>query len=216
MIDIKICGVTTADAIEAAIKHQVKYIGLVFYSPSPRSIKPEDAAKLIAPYIGEIEFVGLFVNASDEKITNTLDQVKLDMIQLHGCETPERVREIKAMSGLPIIKAFPIESKKSLHKIPSYYKDVEWFLFDAKPGPNINKMTGGMGRTFDWSLLEGYQSPRPWMLAGGLNKDNVPDALLMLRPNVVDLSSGLETAPGVKCPQKIKEFIETIKQTHYD
>lgn len=215
-MQIKVCGVKTAEAIESAIQNDIDFVGFVFYSPSPRCMTPEKAKELIAQFKGEINFVALLVNPSDDDLDIVLNNGPYDYLQLHGCETPERIAEIKDKYGLPIIKAFPIESRKSLQTVPLYFKSVEWFLFDAKPGPNINKMPGGLGRTFDWSILEGYESPRPWMLAGGLNKDNIGHALSILKPHAVDLSSGLESAPGIKSPEKIEEFANYISSADFE
>lgn len=215
-MQIKICGVNTEEAIEAAIQQQVEFLGLVFYSPSPRYIDAKKAAALTNKYKGQINFVALFVNPDDEKLERIIPPASFDYIQLHGCETPERVQEIKEKYGLPIIKAMPIESKKSLQKIPLYFKDVDWFLFDAKPGPNIDKMPGGLGRVFDWTILEGYECPKPWMLAGGLGCENIEEALSILKPTAVDVSSNLEDAPGIKSPAKIKEFVKIVRNSQVE
>lgn len=212
-MQIKICGVNTEDAIEAAIQQNVEFIGHVFYAPSPRFIQFDKAAELTNKYKGQTNFVALFVNPKDEELDELIPNASYNYIQLHGCETPERVKEIKEKYGLPIIKAMPIESKKSLQKIPLYYKDVEWFLFDAKPGPNINKMPGGMGRIFDWTILEGYRCPKPWMLAGGLGAENLEDAFSILKPDGVDVSSKLEDAPGIKNPKKVAEFVKLARHS---
>jgi phosphoribosylanthranilate isomerase len=207
MTDIKICGITDIAAMKAAAESGARYVGFVFYPPSPRYIS-RDAARVLA---GEaptgLKIVGLFVDPDNALLDDILGAVPIDMIQLHGSEPPERVAEIRQKYGLPVIKALKIKEKSDLAAIPAYEKVSAWLLFDAAPASSL---PGGNGVSFDWALLEGVTFQKPWMLSGGLNLGNVGAALSRLSPNAVDASSGVEDAPGRKNPDKIRAFCEAV------
>lgn len=204
---VKICGITTAAAAETAIRAGATYIGLVFHPASPRYIAPEKAIALIR-YIRALSTtmrcVGLFVDPADTQLDTICTH--LDIIQLHGNESPERCLEIKQRYEKPIMKAIPISTAHDLTQIERYEPVCDWLLFDAKPANN-QELTGGNGINFDWTLLESQSISVPWMLAGGLTPDNVAQAIALLHPNAVDVSSGVESARGVKDNDKIKTFI---------
>jgi phosphoribosylanthranilate isomerase len=203
MTKIKICGITTQTAIDTCEAAGADYIGFVFYERSARYIKPADTAGLKT----SLKKVGLFVDPSLTDIAQVLEYCELDIIQLHGGETTDTVQLIKQTFHKPVMKAIAIESEKDLEQIPAYEALCDWLLFDTKTSDH-----GGSGISFDWSLLQGYAPKTPWMLAGGLNKDNISDALRDLSPDAVDVSSGVELEKGVKDDTKIKEFIEAVHQ----
>lgn len=192
----------------AAIEAGADYIGLVFYPASPRHVEVE-VAKYLASFTPDtIEIVGLFVNPSDEILSQVLKQVPLNMIQLHGNETAERVTEVKQKFNIPVMKALSIESADDLNNARQYDAVADWLLFDAKG----EDLPGGNGETFDWNILEGYRGTKPWMLAGGLTPDNVRDAMQETGAYAVDVSSGVELSAGIKDETKIRSFIEAVKQ----
>ena len=154
-----------------------------------------------------VRSVGLFVNPDDTYIEHITSVVPLDMIQLHGDETPDRVLQIKSLIKMPIIKAIPVSSAKDIQVAASYDNIVDWLLFDTK----TDGQSGGTGQAFDWSLLKNKQFQCPWMLSGGLNSKNIHQALSALKPDAVDVSSGVEESRGIKSPEKIIEFIKTVK-----
>lgn len=209
MTEVKICGLKTQDALDAAVESGARFVGFVFYPRSPRAISPEKAADLIGTLPENVKTVGLFVDPTDKDIKKTLEETPLDMIQLHGSESSPRLREIRHAFSLPIIKAIRIGSTKDLDEALTYQENTDWLLFDTKISDNA--LPGGAGQTFDWSLLEKYDFERPWMLAGGLSETNVGRAIKQLNPRAVDVSSGVESSPGVKDSAKIKAFIEAVK-----
>lgn len=199
----------------AAIENGTSHIGLVFYPKSPRNVTIETASYL-ANFVPEtVTTVGLFVNPDEAFLESVLNEVNLNMIQLHGHETPEKVSKIKDTFKLPIMKAIPVASKEDLEAADDYSTTVDYFLFDAKPGPALSELPGGNGLTFDWAILEGYQSPKPYFLAGGLTPDNVGAAIKALNPYGVDVSSGVEktkeNGAGVKDSAKIASFLNAAK-----
>lgn len=208
MTKVKICGLSTPETITTAITHGTDFIGLVFYPPSPRHVEIEVAKYLASQIPDEIKIVGLFVNPDNQTLQEVLNEVPLSMIQLHGSETPERVQEIKENFNLPIIKALAIETPDDLEKTKEYERIVDWFLFDAKP----TTLPGGNGEAFDWTIMKDFQSNTPWFLAGGLTPENVSKALKITNAPAVDVSSGVEGAPGLKDMQKIRSFISAVKQ----
>ncbi|WP_259781759.1 phosphoribosylanthranilate isomerase [Aestuariispira ectoiniformans] len=206
----KICGITTPDALDAAVKAGAAHVGFVFFPPSPRSITTEEAAILAARLPVDVNAVGLFVDPDDGLIDRVLEAVPLDIIQLHGKESPERVAAIKARTGRAVMKAVHIREAEDLEQVPAYEEVSDWILFDAKP-PKDAKLPGGNAVAFDWTLLENQRWRRPWMLAGGLTPDNVVTAIRLTGAPCVDTSSGVEDAPGQKSPHKIQLFLEKVK-----
>jgi phosphoribosylanthranilate isomerase len=208
MTKVKICGLSTPETLTTAIKAGADFVGLVFYKPSPRHVEIEVAAYLAKQVPNTTQIVGLFVDPTDGYMEQVLHDVPLTMIQLHGREPPERVKAIKAKFKLPVIKALPIETSKDIDKIKAYDGIADWLLFDAKG----EKLPGGNGITFDWTILKDYMGQSAWMLAGGLTPENINEALTILSPDAVDVSSGVESAPGIKDSHKIRSFLEAAKK----
>lgn len=203
MIQVKICGVTDSKAIEAACDNGARYIGLVFYPPSPRHLDLDIAAQLARKVPTGVRTVGLFVDPTDEQLANTLTSIQMDMIQLHGKENRTRVADIKNRFGLNVMKAIKLNSREDLDQIANFRPVADWLLLDGGAGD---------GQPFDWSLLDGYDDPTGrWMLAGGLNPNNVKQAIKRLKPPAVDVSSGVESVRGQKDPAKIKAFLDAVK-----
>jgi phosphoribosylanthranilate isomerase len=211
MTKTKICGLSTPESVTTAIENGASHIGLVFYPKSPRNVDIETASYLANFVPDTVISVGLFVNPSNDCLRQVLNNVKLDMIQLHGDESPKRVGEIKEAFGLPIMKALPVASPKDLTLCNDYADHVDLFLFDAKPDPCLSDLPGGNGLAFDWTILEGFNSPKPYFLAGGLTPTNVAQAIDTLRPYGVDVSSGVESATGIKDSPKIASFLGAVK-----
>ena len=203
---VKICGLSQPDSVDAAIKAGARYLGFVFFPKSPRHVTPAQAAELTAPVPVGIARVGLFVNPDDAALQSTLATVPLDVIQLHGHETPQRVAEVKALTGLPVMKAVGVAEPADLDALWDYGLVADMLLVDAKP-PKDAVLPGGNGLALDWRLLVGRQMVRPWLLAGGLTPDNVAQAIRLTRAPGVDVSSGVESAPGVKDVEKIRQFV---------
>lgn len=201
---IKICGISTPQALDACIAARVDFVGFVFYPPSPRNITPSDARELAARTAERAGKVGLFVDADDLEIAEAVQAARLDAIQLHGKETPERAAQVKARFGLPVWKALPVASAYDVERALDYRQAADLILFDAKTPKGA--LPGGMGLAFDWSLLAGYRDLPGWGLAGGLNAGNVGDALRITHAPLVDTSSGVESAPGVKDVDRIAAF----------
>ncbi len=204
---IKICGIKTPQALSAAIDAGVRFVGFVFYPPSPRHVNIDTAKELALMLPTGVRSVALFVDPTDEQLEQVLGHVQIDMIQLHGEESPSRISEIKAKYAMPIIKAFPVREAADIDKC-SAYKDADWYLFDAKPVDSNIK--GGSGQSFDWSLLNEREFDKKWFLSGGLTPNNVGGALSMLSPNAVDVSSGVESERGIKDLDKIRAFINRV------
>ena len=203
---VKICGLTSPEGIAAAVSAGARYLGFVFFAKSPRHVTPEQAAALAAEVPLGIAKVGLFVNPDDALLQTVLAQVPLDMIQLHGSESPARVTEVRALTGLPVMKAVGVAEPRDLDALWDYGLVADMLLIDAKP-PKDAELPGGNGLAFDWRLLAGRQILKPWLLAGGLTPENVTQALRLTRAPGVDVSSGVESAPGVKDPDRIRDFI---------
>lgn len=207
MTQVKICGITTEEALDAAVTAGAGFIGFVFYPGSPRCVSPEQARVLSNRTPSTLVNVGLFVDPKPADIERALAAADLDMIQLHGSETPRDVQNIRGRFGLQVMKAIRIAAKEDLEAVSSYEKVSDWLLFDTKTG----EAPGGTGKNFDWSLLRDLRLSKPWMLAGGLNAANVANALSLLRPDAVDVSSGVEEAPGVKSRDKILQFVQAAQ-----
>lgn len=205
-VSVKICGLTEAAGLAAAVEAGARYVGFVFFPKSPRHVTPEAAAELAAQVPLGVAKVGLFVDPDDAALEAVLARVPLDLIQLHGAETPARVAEVKARSGLPVMKAVGIADPQDLDQLWDYGLVADMLLIDAKP-PKDAPLPGGNGLAFDWRLLAGRQILKPWLLAGGLTPENVAEAIRLTRAPGIDVSSGVESAPGIKDPQRIRNFI---------
>ena len=210
-VQVKICGIKTIEALEAAISGGAAFIGFVFFKSSPRNIDIGIAKELCSIVPEGVRSVGLFVNPSDEELEIVLKDVRLDMLQLHGNEPPKRVREIKKRFGLPVIKAFSVSTAADVVGAYAYEDVADWFVFDAK-APEGSRVPGGTGQSFDWALLAEEEFEKPWMLSGGLSLENVENALMVLSPTAVDVSSGVESSRGEKDVAKIKAFLATANK----
>ena len=210
MIEIKLCGLKEPSHIEAAFNLGIKYLGFVFFEKSPRFLRNDSAKSLISLTPPGIIKVGLVVNPSDECL-NSISGLNLDMIQLHGSESINRVKEIKSKFNFSLIKAIGIKEKNDLDLVESYSKVADHLLIDAKPSSNAS-LPGGNGIKFDWTILEKKSWSFPWFLAGGLNANNITEALRMTKAKKVDLSSGVEDSNGRKSINKITSFVKKIKK----
>ncbi|HYC03363.1 MAG TPA: phosphoribosylanthranilate isomerase [Azospirillaceae bacterium] len=206
-VQAKICGINHPDAMQAAIEGGARYVGLVFYERSPRHVAPPLAAQLARMVPTGTRVVGLFVEPDDEYLEHVVSQVPLDMIQLHGEETPARVAEIRATYAIPVMKAVKIAGSDDLDRAASYAGSCDRLLFDAKPPANVSALPGGNGLSFDWTLLTGRRWPLPWMLSGGLTLGNLEEAVRTSGATAVDVSSGVEDRPGHKNPDLIRDFL---------
>jgi phosphoribosylanthranilate isomerase len=206
---IKICGVTTAQALDAAIKARADHVGFNFFPPSPRYLAPRDAAALGERAEGRIAKVGVFVDASDDALAEAVAAARLDAIQLHGHESPERAAQIRARFGLPLWKVLSIASASDVARAEAYVEAADFVLFDAKTPKGT--LPGGMGLSFDWSLVADWKGPLAWGLAGGLTLDNVAEAVRRTHAPLVDTSSGVESAPGIKDLDKIAAFCRAAR-----
>ncbi|MDP3257638.1 MAG: phosphoribosylanthranilate isomerase [Bosea sp. (in: a-proteobacteria)] len=203
---IKICGLSTPETLEAALAAGVEMIGLVFHPKSPRFVQPKEAAALAALARGRAEIVALIVDRAIGEVTELVEAVRPDWLQLHGRETPEAVRAVKAATGLRAIKALGVADRHDLAALAAYDGIADRILLDAKP-PKDAAYPGGHGRAFDWSILAALDRASPFMLSGGLDPANVAQAITMARPWGVDVSSGVERAPGVKDVDRIRDFV---------
>lgn len=207
---IKICGISTARTLDAVIAARVDYTGLVFFPASPRNVTMTQAATLAARNDGRTRLVGLFVDADDATIAAAMQAARLDVLQLHGKETPERAARLRAQFGVPVWKALSVASAADIAASERYAGAVDLLLFDAK-APKGAAMPGGLGLVFDWSLLAAYRGATAWGLAGGLSPDNVADAVTRTGAGLVDVSSGVESAPGVKDESRIAAFCRAAR-----
>ena len=203
---VKICGLREPEHVVVAAEAGAAYIGLVFFEKSPRHVSIAEARNLALEVPPGVAKVALVVNASDEDLGAILDRVPLDMLQLHGRETPARVAEIRARFGLPVMKALGVAEASDLAVLPDYEAVADQILLDAK-APKGAALPGGNGLAFDWRLVAGQVFEKPWMLAGGLTPDNVAEAIARTGARQVDVSSGVESAPGIKDPALIRAFI---------
>lgn len=211
MVDIKICGVQTPDILSVAAQSGARFAGFVFAEHSPRAIHPEQARLLARQLPTGLRSVGLCVDPDDDLLSRVVSAVPLDFIQLHGHESVARVHDIKSRYHIPIIKAFALSSPEDLAQIDAYVPVIDWILCDAK-APAGAKASGGHGVPFDWAILKGKTFAKPWMLSGGLTAENVGEAISLLSPDAVDVSSGVESQRGIKDAQKIRDFIAAVKK----
>jgi phosphoribosylanthranilate isomerase len=208
---IKICGLSTADALEVALEAGADMVGFVFFPPSPRHVDHDAARALGAQVRGRAQKVALSVDATDADLAAATAALEPDLLQLHGKETPERVATVRSRFGLPVMKALAISERDDLKAIRLYDKAADRLIFDARP-PRDATRPGGLGRSFDWYLLQGLDSAIPYMLSGGLDAGNVAEALRITQAPGVDVSSGVERAPGEKDAEKIRAFIRAARE----
>jgi len=212
-IAVKICGIDKVDTLKAAANYGVGYVGFVFFNESPRNLTLEKAMKLSAQTPPNICKVALFVNPTNDEILNVTNSMKFDLVQLHGEESPSRIQEIKERIKLPIMKAIKLGDPEDLNCIDNYYGCVDRFLFDAKVPTNIkNPLPGGNSITFDWNLINLKSIRLPWMLAGGLNLENIEKAVSITGAQELDVSSGVESEIGVKDSARIKLLMDKVKE----
>ncbi|MDT0682783.1 phosphoribosylanthranilate isomerase [Roseicyclus sp. F158] len=209
-IRIKVCGLTRPEDVTAIAEAGADYAGFVFYEPSPRNIGLDVAAELTRLVPDGIEKVALTVNAPDALFEGLLDVARVDLIQCHGNEGPQRLEELRDMFGLPVMKAITIATEADLEALPGYLESADQLLIDAK-GSAADALPGGNGESFDWSLLEGVEWDLPWMLAGGLTPDNVGEAIRVTGAGQVDVSSGVESARGIKDAGLIRAFCDAAR-----
>lgn len=208
---VKICGLSTADALDAALDAGADMVGFVFFAPSPRHVAFAQARALGARVEGRALKVALSVDADDALFAASIEALEPDLLQLHGRETPARVAAIKARFGLPVMKAIAVATGDDLAAVPLYAGVADRLIFDAR-APREATRPGGLGQPFDWRLLENLDPTLPFMLSGGLDAGNVAAALRITRAPGVDVSSGVERAPGDKDPDRIRAFISAARQ----
>lgn len=209
-LTVKICGLRTPETLDVAIESGADQVGFVFFPPSPRNLGLEAARLLGERAHGRAAKVALTVNANNDIIAAIIAALKPDMLQLHGDETPDRVAVVRSRFGLPVMKALPIATRADLSPIREFDKVADRLLFDAR-APQDATRPGGLGMPFDWTLLAGIKPAVPFMLSGGLDAKNVAEALRITRAPGVDVSSGVERAPGEKDPDKIRAFIRAAR-----
>lgn len=210
LIKVKICGLSTAAAVTAAADSGAAYVGFVFFAKSPRNVSIQQARALAVDTPAGLAKVALTVDASDAELDVIVNNVPLDMLQLHGHESPERVSQVRARFGLPVMKAVGVADEGDLVQLDEYMRVADQILVDAKP-PRGADLPGGNGLAFDWRLIAGRRWPTPWMLAGGLTAANVAEAIRLTGARQIDVSSGVETAPGVKDAAMIADFIRAAQ-----
>ena len=209
-LDIKICGLKTPDAVDHAVSLGATHVGFIFFGKSPRHIEPSDAGVLADRVRGRAKIVSVSVDADNDDLDEIMALLRPDILQLHGRETPDRMLTVKAVTGLPVWKALSISQAADLARISDYDGIANRFLFDAKP-PKGSELPGGNGVRFDWRLLAGLDDGVDYLLSGGLNKDNVGEALRIARPRAIDVSSGVESSPGVKDLRMMDEFFAAVR-----
>jgi phosphoribosylanthranilate isomerase len=207
----KICGLSTEEAVAAAVAGGAAYLGFVFYPPSPRAVTPQQAARLCAAVPAGIARVGLFVDAIDAEIEAVLKAAPIDILQFHGSEAPERVVEATRRFGRPVMKTVAIAGPEDVLGAARYEDVADRLLFDAKPPRRADALPGGNGLAFDWDLLAGRPWRRPWMLSGGLTAELLSEAVRISGAAAVDVSSGVESRPGEKDLEKIRAFLAVAR-----
>jgi phosphoribosylanthranilate isomerase len=214
-LDIKICGLKTDHAMAAALAGGATHVGFIFFAKSPRYVEPAHACRLREAARGKALAVAVTVDASDTFLDQIVTAMQPDMLQLHGSETPEQVAELKVRYGLPVMKALPLSEAADLDRIEPFIGVADRFLFDAKP-PKGSVLPGGNGVAFDWRILAGLDAGVDYMLSGGLNAANIGDALRLANPPGIDISSGVESAQGVKDPALIEQFFRAVRAARDD
>ena len=207
---VKICGLKTPEALDAALAAGADMVGFVFFPPSPRHLSLETARELGRQAKGRAAKVALSVDADDATLENIVETLQPDLLQLHGKETIARVRDIKAKFGLPVMKVIAVETSADLAALPGYTSVADRILFDAR-APKDATRPGGLGAVFDWHVLENLDLELPFMVSGGLSAENVAEAVRVTRAGGVDVSSGVESSPGHKDPEMIRNFIRAAR-----
>jgi phosphoribosylanthranilate isomerase len=212
-VEVKICGINSEPALDAAIEGGARYVGFIFFPPSPRFVFPSVAAELAnrVPSAAGVTRVGVFVDPTIESLDDLLMHVPLDMIQLHGHESPEEVEAIRYTFRLPVMKAIGIRAASDFEQVEEYKAVADRLLFDAKP-PEGATLPGGNALAFDWTLMAGRSFPLPWTLSGGLDAKNIAEAVGASGASAVDVSSGVESEPGRKDPALIKAFLDAARR----
>jgi phosphoribosylanthranilate isomerase len=207
----KICGLSTPEAVRAALDGGAGFVGFVFFPKSPRNVTPERARLLAEPVRGPVKTVAVLVDPTDVELDRLMAEFGPDLIQLHGHETPSRAADIARRTGAGLIKALSVSESSDLAAASPYEGLVEHLMFDAKP-PKDSELPGGVGARFDWTILKDRRFQRPWFLAGGLDPWNVTEAVEASGAPMVDVSSGVERGPGLKDPRLIMAFLDTVKR----
>lgn len=208
---VKICGLKTEETVAAAVESGADMVGFVLFPASPRFVTAERARALAGPARGKAEVAALIVDLDDEAIAEAVRALKPDWLQVHGRESVERTREIGRRSGVRVMKALGVSGPGDLDRVPAYAEVSDRLLFDAKPPKGADR-PGGHGKAFDWRILAGLPGGLDFMLSGGLNAGNLAEALAATHAGAVDVSSGVETAPGVKSPDLIRAFIAAVRK----
>lgn len=209
-IAVKICGLTEAESVEAAVAAGADYLGFNFFPKSPRFVLPDQAAALVEAVPESVLCVGLFVDPDDAALIDVLGKVRLDYVQLHGVESPERVDAVRLEYGLPVMKVFGVSEAEDIQAAEAYENHADMALFDAKPPAGASR-PGGNAEAFDWDLMQAYGGSLPWLLAGGLTPETVAEAIKRSGAPGVDVASGVESASGQKDPALIKAFVQAAK-----
>lgn len=208
---IKICGLSSLEQINMVINSKADMAGFVFAEPSPRTIKPTDAKKLSFSSLAKnLDRVAVFVNPNNDFLEEAIDSINANFIQLHGNESVERCLEIKAITGLPIIKSIGVANMVDIKEAEQYNNAIDYFLFDAKPDTSFGGQRGGLNKVFDWSILNNWNGPN-YFLSGGLNINNVREAIQETDAYAIDVSSGVESKPGIKNDKMIKDFVKMAR-----
>jgi phosphoribosylanthranilate isomerase len=208
---VKICGLSTVEAVRAALDGRATHIGFMFFANSPRNIAADAAARLAQPVRGKAKVVAVTVDPDDDLVDELTRALQPDLIQLHGRETPARARQIAVRSGAGVIKTIPVTDSLDIERARQFEGAAEHLMFEGKPPPESDR-PGGVGASFDWSLLIGARFQRPWFLAGGLDPWNVTEAVRLSGAPMVDVSSGVERGPGLKDPALITAFLEAVRR----
>lgn len=210
-VEVKICGLKNPAAMDAAVKAGADLVGLNFFPKSPRYVTPQEAAALASMVANRVIRTGLFVNPETTQLERILADVPLDLLQLHGDEPPDRVAEIRSRFGLPVMKVIKVTEEADLAAVKNYEEVADRIMFEPKTPKGADR-PGGNAVAFDWTILQGFRSEKPWMLAGGLTPDNVATAIRLTGAPGVDTASGVEDAPGVKNEQKMRQFVEAARK----
>ncbi|MFM7345204.1 MAG: phosphoribosylanthranilate isomerase [Tagaea sp.] len=212
-VAVKICGLNTPESVRAVARANADYAGFNFFARSPRFVTPAKAAALAADLPASVRRVALVVDADDGALGAIVAALRPGLVQLHGAETPERSREIASKFDTPVMKVLGVSAKSDLARADAYAGAVERIMFDAKPPKRPDALPGGNAVSFDWTILSEASLALPWMLAGGLTPSNVAEAIRISGARAVDVASGVETAPGVKSPELIREFVESVRKS---